>query len=93
MIITPSSYYQVVFFCYFLKMFSYLWSVAGVKNFDSVQAMFNKFCNNPGLEYWWVDDPEPALMEQEHYGAKTINQWREDYLWDFARRMDRCMGS
>lgn len=39
---------------------------------------------------WWTDDPDPALMEQEHYGAKTINQWREDYLRDFSQRMDRC---
>lgn len=39
---------------------------------------------------WWTDDPDPAFREQEHFGAKTVNQWREEYLRDFARRMDRC---
>jgi hypothetical protein len=39
---------------------------------------------------WWTDDPDPAFKEQEHFGAKTVNQWREEYLRDFAQRMDRC---
>jgi len=40
---------------------------------------------------WWKDDPDPALKEADKPGAKTVNQWREDYLRDFQKRMDRCL--
>jgi hypothetical protein len=46
---------------------------------------------------WWTDDPVRDVAE-EHLGvhtvtgAKTVSQWREDYLRDFAERMDRCNG-
>ena len=40
---------------------------------------------------WWKDDPDPALSEGDKLGAKTVNQWREDYLRDFQKRMDRCV--
>ncbi|HEY1790859.1 MAG TPA: DUF1593 domain-containing protein [Verrucomicrobiae bacterium] len=40
--------------------------------------------------YWWTDNPDPALAEGDQQGAKTISRWREDYLRDFAARMDRC---
>ena len=39
---------------------------------------------------WWTDDPAPELSEGEHLGAKTVSQWREDFLHDFAERMQRC---
>ncbi|MCB1096845.1 MAG: glycoside hydrolase family 127 protein [Verrucomicrobiae bacterium] len=39
---------------------------------------------------WWIDDPDPAAAEGVHPGAKSVNQWREDYLRDFAGRMNRC---
>jgi hypothetical protein len=39
---------------------------------------------------WWTDDPNPEVAEGEHIGAKTVNQWREEYLTDFAKRMERC---
>lgn len=45
---------------------------------------------SPQLPNWWTDDPSPATAEQGHIGAKTVNQWREDFLRDFARRMRRC---
>jgi hypothetical protein len=47
---------------------------------------------NPSSRYphWWTDNPDPALAEDDQQGAKTVNQWREDYLRDFASRMDRC---
>jgi hypothetical protein len=38
---------------------------------------------------WWIDDPDPATAEGIHPGAKSVNQWREDFLLDFAMRMDR----
>jgi hypothetical protein len=45
---------------------------------------------DPGLPDWWTDDPSPALIEGPHRGARTINQWREDFLRDFAARLERC---
>lgn len=39
---------------------------------------------------WWTDDPSPALVEGPHQGARTVNQWREEYLRDFAERLERC---
>ena len=39
---------------------------------------------------WWIDDPAPAAAEGVHPGAKSVNIWREEFLGDFAKRMDRC---
>lgn len=39
---------------------------------------------------WWTDDPDPTLPEGLHAGAKTVSQWREESLRDFAERMRRC---
>ena len=43
---------------------------------------------------WWTDDPDRDVAEYAHtytvMGAKTVNQWREEFLKDFAERMDRC---
>lgn len=39
---------------------------------------------------WWTDDPSPAMAEGIHHGAKSVSQWREAYLGDFAGRMLRC---
>jgi lysophospholipase L1-like esterase len=39
---------------------------------------------------WWSDDPDPATAEGAHPGAKSINQWRVDFLSDFGARMKRC---
>ncbi len=39
---------------------------------------------------WWIDDPDPAVAEGVHPGAKTVNRWREDFLRDFAARLRRC---
>ena len=46
----------------------------------------------PSLRYphWWTDDPDPALAERGNLGAKTVSRWREDFLRDFAARMERC---
>ena len=45
---------------------------------------------------WWTDDLERDVAEAHlgvHTvtGAKTVSQWREDYLRDFAERMSRCL--
>ena len=42
------------------------------------------------LPNWWTDDPRLDLAEGSHHGAKTVNQWREDYLRDFSERVIRC---
>jgi hypothetical protein len=50
------------------------------------------------LPNWWTDNPARDVAEDAHMGAhtvmgaRTVNQWREDYLRDFAKRMDRCKG-
>ena len=45
---------------------------------------------DPALPNWWTDDPSPELIEGPHRGARTINRWREDFLRDFAARLERC---
>jgi hypothetical protein len=40
---------------------------------------------------WWTDDPAPAFSEGPHQGAKTVSRWREEFLRDFAERMERCV--
>ncbi len=42
---------------------------------------------------WWTDDPDPTMAEGVHAGAKSVNQWRKDFLGDFAQRMDHCKAS
>src|SRR5262249_42408637 len=39
---------------------------------------------------WWTDDPDPAASEGVWQGAKSISHCREDFLRDFAERMNRC---
>jgi hypothetical protein len=45
---------------------------------------------DPSLPHWWTDDPSPAVAEGSHHGAKTVSQWREPFLRDFAARLERC---
>lgn len=39
---------------------------------------------------WWTDDPDPAVAERVFAGAKTVSKWREEFLRDFASRLERC---
>lgn len=39
---------------------------------------------------WWTDDPAPAAAEGIHPGAKSVSQWRIDFLRHFAQRIQRC---
>lgn len=39
---------------------------------------------------WWIDDPDPFAAVGIHPGARSVSQWREQFLRDFAERMDRC---
>jgi len=38
---------------------------------------------------WWVDNPDPSYKEGPHIGAKTVNKWRQKFLEDFAKRLER----
>ena len=51
-----------------------------------------KLAKKPSNKYpnWWTDDPNPEFSEGVHIGAKTVSQWREEFLKDFAERMGRC---
>jgi len=51
---------------------------------DIARQPSSKFSN------WWTDDPSPELADKGHHGSKTISQWREEFLGDFAERMLRC---
>jgi hypothetical protein len=42
------------------------------------------------LPNWWTEDPAPEVAEGPHLGARTVSRWREDFLRDFAARLDRC---
>lgn len=48
-----------------------------------------RFVPVAGRPHWWTDDPNPALAEGNHPGAKTVNQWREAYLRNWQQRMER----
>lgn len=43
--------------------------------------------------HWWTDNPDPAVAEGSHLGAKTVSRWRRAFLTDFARRLDRSASS
>lgn len=42
---------------------------------------------------YWTDDPNPELAEDKYRGAKTVNRWREAFLRDWQRRMDRLVSA
>ncbi len=39
---------------------------------------------------WWTDNPAPELAEGSFMGAKTVSRWRQQFLSDFAQRLERC---
>lgn len=40
---------------------------------------------------WWTDDPAAEAREGIHAGARSVNRWREQFLGDFAERLERCL--
>ena len=46
---------------------------------------------SPRFPNWWTDDPDPAVADGPHQGAKTVSRWRQEFLADFASRLDRCV--
>jgi Protein of unknown function (DUF1593) len=78
-----------------------IWSYVIESDFPALNGLTGKFVAvPPPLERtktfstvhpnWWIDDPDPAVAEGVHPGAKSVNKWREEFLRDFAERMDRC---
>jgi len=78
-----------------------VWSYVIKSDFVGLDGKSGKFTaapppieriGNPSTVHpnWWIDDPDPAAAEGVHPGAKSVNQWREDFLRDFAERMRRC---
>lgn len=60
--------------------------------FVSVPESPHKYGRDPlSFPNWWSDCLEPELKEGIIAGAKTVNQWREEFLRDFQQRMDRCL--
>ena len=51
-----------------------------------------KLASHPSPEYsnWWTDNPAPEFAVDGHHGAQTVSRWREDFLNDFAERIQRC---
>lgn len=39
---------------------------------------------------WWTDDPDPAAAIGNEPGARHVSRWREQFLHDFAARLERC---
>lgn len=50
----------------------------------------NELNPDMSLPNWWTDDPSLDVAEGVHIGAKTVSRWREEFLTDFAARMDHC---
>ncbi|MCC6511120.1 MAG: hypothetical protein IT423_18610, partial [Pirellulaceae bacterium] len=48
--------------------------------------------NKPTAKHpnWWADNLAPEVAEGPHHGAKSVSQWRLEFLHDFAQRMARC---
>ena len=76
-----------------------VWAYVIESNFAGLEGTSGKFTAIPPPigrtgepsavhPHWWIDDPDPAVAEGVHPGAKSVNQWREDFLRDFAERMD-----
>lgn len=42
---------------------------------------------------YWYDLPWKEYREEGKVGARTVNQWRTDYLHDWANRMDRAQSA
>jgi hypothetical protein len=69
---------------------SYAYLLRGNPDDPTKESWGGRFIRKEGRPNWWVDDPDPALKEADYPGAKTVNKWRQEYLGDWQKRMDRC---
>jgi hypothetical protein len=71
---------------------TYAYLLRGTPDDPTKDSWGGRFVRKKGRPNWWVDDPDPALKLGKYLGAKTLNKWRENYLRDWQKRMDRCIG-
>lgn len=69
---------------------SYAFLLRGTPDDPTKDSWGGRFVKRKGRPNWWIDSPDPALVERGHHGAKTVNKWRQQYLSDWQKRMDRC---
>lgn len=66
----------------------------GNPNDPTGESWGGRFVPHPeGRPRWWVDDPDPAWRVADRPGAGTVSQYREQFLRDWQRRMDRLTPS
>lgn len=87
--------------CRFSPRDAKMWSYVVRSDFPALDGQSGKFIASPppadrtsrpsvSHSNWWTDDPNPAVAEGIHAGAKSVSRWREDFLADFAARLQRC---
>ena len=69
---------------------SYAFLLRGNPDDPTKESWGGQFVKRKNRPNWWQDDPNPALVEGGHPGAKTVNKWSQQYLDDWQKRMDRC---
>jgi len=69
---------------------SYAFLLRGTPDDPTKESWGGRFVKKKDRPNWWMDDPDPALVDREHHGAKTVNKWRQQYLRDWQKRMERC---
>jgi hypothetical protein len=66
----------------------------GNPNDPTGESWGGRFVPHPeGRPRWWVDDPDPAWRVADRPGAGTVSRYREQFLRDWQRRMDRLAPS
>jgi hypothetical protein len=76
-----------------------VWFICNIQSLNGKTGEMTSFLPSPDVARvpsvkhpnWWTDDPSRENSEGEHLGAKTVSQWREAFLSDFAERMERCI--
>jgi hypothetical protein len=69
---------------------SYAFLLRGSPDDPTKESWGGRFIKRKDRPNWWIDDSDPALVERGYLGAKTVNKWRQQYLRDWQKRMDRC---
>ena len=72
---------------------SVLYLLRGDPDDPSGESWGGSFVQTGHGPHYWTDGPDPALREGKYAGAKTVNRWREQYLRDWQKRMDRTIES
>lgn len=75
------------------KIESNLDSINGLSGGISASYPTESMTKSPtnDLPNWWADSPSSEFFIGPHMGAKTVSQWRSEFLGDFRERMDRCL--